>query len=289
MAVQLRRPILVGGIGLSFGLWVLGSIHESVAEFGEVGVLGAIALGTGWWFLQQRRSTKIEVSSPSLPLDRAVVEKAIAQAEPIISYLETEIGSQEQLRQRIIQLTAELDRQQIQLTVTGGKGVGKTKLLQLLESQWIPQQEQHLSLHETHPLFIAKDTTEVIPNSDLVLVVITGDLTDTEFQTLQQLKAVNQRTLLVFNKQDQYLPPERALIWQQLRQRVAGILGVEDVVAIAAAPNPVKVRQHQSDASIQEWMEEQTPNLTALTQRLSQILTQESQQLIWTSIIREAT
>ena len=289
MAVQLRRPILVGGIGLSFGLWLLGSIHESVAEFGEVGVLGAIALGTGWWFLQQRRPTKIEVSSPSLPLDRAVVEKAIAQAEHTISYLETEAGSQEDLPQRIVQLTTQLDRQELQLTVTGGKNVGKTKLVQVLESDWIPQQEQHLSLQETQPLFIAKDTTEVIPNSDLVLFVITGDLTDTEFQTLQQLKAVNQRTLLVFNKQDHYLPPERALIWQQLRQRVAGILGIEDVVAIAAAPNPVKVRNHQPDASIQEWMEEQTPNLTALTQRLSQILTQESQQLIWTTIIREAT
>jgi GTPase Era involved in 16S rRNA processing len=68
------------------------------------------------------------------------------------------------------------------------------------------------------------------------LFVTTGDLTDTEFQTLQQLRATNQRVMLVLNKQDQYLPTERATVLQQLRQRMLGRLGAEDVVAIAPYP-----------------------------------------------------
>jgi len=299
MAVKLRRPILVGGIALSFGLWLLESVHDSVAELGEFGVLGAIALGTGLWLFQQKTSKEIEFSPVASPLNRDTVEKAIAQAENLINQLETETNNQDagtHLRQRVAQLITELDRQEIQLAVTGGKGVGKTNLIQVLASNWLPLQQQRLNLKETPALFVGTDATveaettakEVSHRSDLVVFVTAGDLTDTEFQTLQQLKAANQRTMLVFNKQDQYLPPERATVLQQLRQRMVGLLPAEDVVAIASSPAPVKVRQHQADASVQEWMEEQKPELTVLTERLSQILTQDAQQLVWATTMRAA-
>jgi hypothetical protein len=266
-------------------------------ELGEFGVLGAVALGTGLWLFQQKPSKDIDFSPVASPLDRVTVEKAIAQAESVINQLETEADNQEasiQLRQRVAQLTTELDRQEIKLAVTGGKGVGKSSLIQVLESNWLPQQPQGLSLKETPALFVGADTAveaetaakEVALASDLVLFVTTGDLTDTEFQTLQQLRATNQRVMLVLNKQDQYLPTERATVLQQLRQRMLGRLGAEDVVAIASSPAPVKVRQHQPDASVQEWMEQQSPDLTALSERLSQIVTQEGQQLVWASTMR---
>ncbi len=297
MSVNLRRPILVGGVGLSFSLWLLQSLHHSVSQLGEFGVLGIIALGAGLLLFQQKKSNTIDLSPVSSPLDRVTVEKAIAKAESLINQLEAETNNQDagvQLRQQVAQLTTELDRQEIQLAVTGGKGVGKTNLMQVLESIWLPQQQQRLSLKETPALFVGTDVEaetaakEVALASDLVLFVTAGDLTDTEFQTLQQLKAANQRVMLVFNKQDQFLPTERAIVLQQLRQRVAGRLAAEDVVAIASNPAPVKVRQHQPDASVQEWMEEQTPNLTALTERLSHIVTQEGQQLVWASTVRAA-
>jgi hypothetical protein len=270
-----------------------------VAELGEFGVLGAIALGTGLWLFQQKTSKEIEFSPVASPLNRDTVEKAIAQAENLINQLETETNNQDagtHLRQRVAQLITELDRQEIQLAVTGGKGVGKTNLIQVLASNWLPLQQQRLSLKETPALFVGTDATteaettakEVSHRSDLVVFVTAGDLTDTEFQTLQQLQAANQRTMLVFNKQDQYLPPERATVLQQLRQRMVGLLSAEDVVAIAASPAPVKVRQHQADASVQEWMEQQKPELTVLTERLSQILTQDAQQLVWATTMRAA-
>ncbi|HEY9599661.1 MAG TPA: DUF697 domain-containing protein [Cyanophyceae cyanobacterium] len=299
MAVKLRRPILVGGIGLSYGLWLLQSMHHSVVQLGELSVLGAIALGTGFWLFQQKTSKSLDLSSVSSPIDRETVEKAIAKAEQAINQLEAETDNPEaiaQWRQRVAQLTAELDRQQIKLAITGGKGVGKTTLRQVLESNWVQQQSLNLSWQETPALFVGGDTPveaetvakDIAVASDVVVFVTTGDLTDTEFQTLQQLKAINQRLMLVFNKQDQYLSTERAIILQQLRQRVAGLLAAEDVVAIASSPVPLKVRQHQSDASVQEWMEQQAPELTALTQRLSSIVAQEAQQLVWASTSRKA-
>jgi hypothetical protein len=121
-----------------------------------------------------------------------------------------------------------------------------------------------------------------------VLFVTAGDLTETEFQVLQQLKAASQRIMLVFNKQDQYLPTERTLVLQQLRQRVAGRLSADDVVAIASSPAPMKVRQHQSDESVQEWMEQPSPDLFALSEQFNQILTQDAQQLVWATTMRAA-
>jgi hypothetical protein len=302
MAVKLQRPLLVGGVGLSFSLWLLQSFHDSVGQLGEFGVLGAIALGAGLWLFQQQTSNNIELSSGVSPLDRATVEKAIAQTENLINQLETETSNPDasnQFRQQVAQLTTELDRQEVQLAVTGGKSVGKTSLIQALESNWLPQQQQHLSWQETPALFggfggtdtdVEAQTAapEVVRRSDLVLFVTAGDLTDTEFQALQQITAAKVRTILVFNKQDQYLPPERALVLQQLRQRMVGLLAAEDVVAIASSPAPVKVRQHQPDASVQEWREQQAPDLTLLSERLSPILTQERQQLVWANTIRAA-
>jgi len=181
MAVKLRRPVLLGGIGLSFSLWFLQSIHDSVAQLSEIGVLGAVALGTGFWFFQQKTSKAIEFSADSSPIDRETVEVAIAQAERIINQLESEADNPEsctQLRQHVAQLTTELDRQEIQLAVTGGKGVGKTSLIQVLESTWMPQQQQSLRLKETPPLFVSTDTDveaeavtkEIACGSDLVLL-----------------------------------------------------------------------------------------------------------------------
>ena len=114
-----------------------------------------------------------------------------------------------------------------------------------------------------------------------MLFVTNGDLTEPEFQILQDLAAGNQRSMLVINKQDQYLPEERATMLLSLRQRMQQMLGAEDVVAIAASPGTVKVRQHQSDGSVREWLEQPAPDTKELTNKLAQILVQEGQQLVW--------
>ncbi|WP_250121922.1 DUF697 domain-containing protein [Chroococcidiopsis sp. CCMEE 29] len=291
MAVNLRRPILVGGVGLSFALLLVQSLHHSVAQLGEFSLMGAIAVIICLWLFQQGRAKGTQIQLDSGPLDRETVEKVIAQVEDVVSQLEAEAENYEAntaLRERIAQLKTEIDRQEIQLTVTGGKAVGKTTLIQLLETIWLPQIQQKLRLCETPALFTATatDTLAEAIASDLVLFVTNGDLTDSEFQTLQQLR--NQRLMLVFNKQDQFLPDEQATVLFSLRQRMQERLKAEDVVAIAASPSPTKVRQHAADGSVQEWMEQRAPEVSQLSQQLEQILAQEAQQLVWATTRRAA-
>lgn len=289
MAVQLRRPILVGGVGLSFSLWIL-HWHHSIVQLGEYGVLGAIAVGGTLWLFQHPKKQ----STDNSPVTRETVEKAIAQAERVIE-LTVEAGCDSQLPQQLAQLTSEFERQELHIAVIGGKSVGKTTLIQVLSNQ-VPL-EQKLSFQEIPALFTSTDADRQVETTalaqtnvaDLVVFVTTGDLTETEFQTLQQLIAANrQRTLVVFNKQDQHIAEERAAVLHALQQRMQALLKGEDVVAIAASPNQMKVRQHTADGSVHEWLEQPVPATEQLSDRLATILAQERQHLIWATTQRKA-
>lgn len=296
--MKLRRPILIGGVGISVSLWLLQSFQQSVADFGEFSILGMVALGAGFWWLGPKKSQEIEQASVLLNLDRETAQKAIAQAEDTLNQLEVEINNQDAitpLRERVTQLTAELDRQELQFAIAAGKGLAKNNLRQLLESEWLSGQH-NISLQEAPALLVGieanldaeKIAKEITLATDLVIFVTTGDLTESELQILQQLNAACQRILLVFNNLDQYLPTERVTILKQLRQRVTAILRTEDVLGVASNPPSVKVRQHQPDGSIQEWIEAQTPEITTLTARLDYLLAEERQQLVWATTFRKA-
>ncbi|MDF5709526.1 MAG: DUF697 domain-containing protein [Nostoc sp. S4] len=289
MVVKLQRPILVGGLGLSFSLWMLQSWHHSIMQVGEFGLLSALAVGGGLWLFRQNRPQQTLEQLDSMLVNRASVESAIAKAEAVINQLAQEAENHlalETLREQVAQLWLELDRQEIKAAVTGGKSVGKSTLIQVLAKNL---QTENLSLQETAPLFReAGDNSDAavlaeVAKSDFVLFLTNGDLTDTEFQTLQQLKAANLPTTLVFNKQDQYLADERASVLLSLKQRMPG-----NVVATAASPIPVKVRKHEADGSVQEWMEQPAPDIEQLTQQFGEILAQQKQRLVWLTTIRKA-
>ncbi|MBF0159046.1 MAG: GTP-binding protein [Magnetococcales bacterium] len=74
---------------------------------------------------------------------------------------------------------------------------------------------------------------------DMILFVVDGDLTDTEFQALHRLKAeLHRPVVLAFNKIDRYTGPERQLVLQALTERLTGLIDAESVVPCAAAPGP---------------------------------------------------
>ncbi|MEH2254980.1 YcjF family protein [Nostoc sp.] len=289
MVVKLQRPILVGGLGLSFSLWMLDSWHDSIVQVGEFGLLSALAVGGGLWLFQQNRPKDSLKQLDGMVVDRATVESAIAKTETVINQLAQEAENHpalETLRKQVAQLLLESDRQQIQVAVTGGKSVGKSTLIQVLQNL---ETQNFVSLQETAPLFreVGENSDAAIlvevAKSDFVLFLTNGDLTDSEFQTLQQLKAANQPNMLVFNKQDQYLTDESANIFSQLKQRMQG-----NVVATAASPIAIKVRKHEADGSVQEWMEQPAADIQQLTQQLGEVLAQQGQRLVWLTTMRKA-
>lgn len=293
MNIKLRKPILIGGIGISIALWLWQSFFNSVVHVGQFSVAGIAILGTGFWWLQQktRKNSTQEEASPSIT--KETVKGAIANSKTTIATLETEAPDRDisYLKKQISNLSEAHDRQTLQLAITGGSTKsGKTKLKQVLESKNI---QENLSFIETEALCSrAEDkVTKAIEDnltSDLVLFIATGDLTNSEWENLKRLRSSNQRLLVIFNKQDQYIPEERVYILQQLRQRVATIVTSEDVIAISAAPAEIKVRQQAEDGSILEKIEQPEAEVNTLCDRISEIVTREKEQLLLATTYREA-
>lgn len=319
MALPIRRPILIGGLGLTFGAWVLNTIDPSLTHMADTAVWGIAALGSGIWFLKFRQQTTLDLA-PTATIDRTVVDQALAVVATRIEQLAEESGSivdqagsgtEEaiaKLRQKLAALAQATARKDIRLAVTGGQSVGKTTLLQLLRQQDLKtasliSMEQSTSPGVPSPdlspasmseSLLAQASEDKVPETrepdtaDLVLFVTTGDLRDSEYQGIEHLVKQGHRLVLIFNKQDQYLPTDRPVILQQLRDRVRGLVPGEDVIATSAQPGSVIVRQQQADGSIQERLDQPAADISALQGRLQEILNQQGQQLIFGTVIRQA-
>jgi uncharacterized protein (DUF697 family) len=267
---------------------MLDSWHNSIVQVGEFGLLSALAVGGGLWLLKKNQPQLGEQLN-DIVADRAVVERAIAQTEVIINQLSQEAANHPHLailRENLAKLPLELNRKEISIAVTGGKSVSKSTVIKVLKiSPTLPGLSLHFS--ETAPLFsVVGENSDVVTlsemqKSDFVLFLTNGDLTDSEFQVLQQLKAAKQPSLLVFNKQDQYQPDQRATVLQSLKQRIGA-----NVVGTATSPVPVKVRKHQEDGSFQEWIEQPTPDIQQLTQQL-ELIGQQGEQLVCNTTHRQ--
>ncbi|MDJ0691681.1 MAG: DUF697 domain-containing protein [Xenococcaceae cyanobacterium MO_188.B32] len=283
MTIQLRKPILVTGLGLSILLWLGDSLKHSIMDMGEWTLLGLIATGGGFWLLQKRNSKPQNFVRPLLPIASEEVEKTIAQTNHIISLIETESPDRDiaQLKEKIERVPNLRQKQDFSLAITGSKQSGKTSLKPLLGSI---DRLENIEEIETEDLLNNIETD----NKDLVLFLVAGDLSDSQWQIIRQLREARQRVLLVFNKQDQYTPEERIYIQKQLQQRVSEVITPEDIVSIATVPNAVKVIQQQKDGSVKEWMEQPEAEIGSLIDRLTTVIIREKEQILLGTTWREA-
>lgn len=289
MTSLLKKPILVLGIGLSLTLWFLHSLQDSLSHWDNFLwiTLPILGLTIGW--LKHRSSRPIlPPSSPSLA--REQVEKNIQETTLILQQFLQESSDPSSilpLQSTLTQLNENLERKKLHGLITGGKNVGKTSLISQLQSSIHLPEPYQITLEETSPLFTENSPPINSINADIVLFIIAGDLTDSELKILSQLQSLGQRFLLILNKQDQYLPPQQAQILHQLHQRLTGIIKHQDILPISVNPHPIKVRQHQPDGTYKEWIENQSPQLNSLTNRFTEIITQEAQQLVWAHTLRQ--
>lgn len=285
MKLQLRKPILTGGIALSFGLWLWWNIRDTAMEIGELSLVGAIAIGGSFWWLKQQWKQKSAPIVISAFPNREKVEAAIAQTRQHLNHLKVEAPDRDNtdLEKQCDRLPEGFNRQEIRIAIAGEKLAGKTCLQNILaDLAW-----ENVTWEEVAPLSSNDEENNQLQHVDAVLWLVTGDLTDSQHQTLKELRSHYQHILLIFNKSDRYPLEEREVIVQQLHQHILGILLPEDLLTISTSPSPIKVRQHQTDGGIQEWEESPQPDIQALQVRLDRILISEREQLIWGTLWRE--
>ena len=78
---------------------------------------------------------------------------------------------------------------------------------------------------------------QIAQQADLILFVISGDMTKLEHEALSQLREARKPILLVFNKVDQYPKADRIAVYEKIRdERVKELVSPDEIVTAAASP-----------------------------------------------------
>jgi small GTP-binding protein len=284
---------LYGGLALLSPLLarlVLGLIVAVLA--GAVGY-GLYRLGP---FLRPRRQSRL----PPVPRDpEAAAAANLAAVQDQVAQIQDQVA-REALRQKSQALGEVARDRDLTIAVFGVGSAGKTALINGLLGQpqgavgpaigttqtqqtytWqIPEAPRAIQLIDTPGLGevgVAGTEREtaaraVAAGADLILFVVDDDLRQAEYAVLRSLLTLGKRLLLVINKADRYPAAELETLLDRLRSRVVPPLEADDVVAVAAQPQPLP----QVGGG---WLQ-MRPNLQPLQARLADVLRQEGERLM---------
>jgi len=120
---------------------------------------------------------------------------------------------------------------------------------------------------------------EVAERSDLVLFVIDGDMTDSEFSALQQLAGEHRPLLLVLNKCDRYSNEQREQLRNSLLARLHSIIARNNLVEVSADPPARIVITVDEQGNETETERPGKPDVSDLKDRIWEILEAEGKTL----------
>lgn len=149
-------------------------------------------------------------------------------------------------------------------------GVGNSQI-ELIDTPGIDEVDG--DTRETLALTVARQ-------ADLILFVVSGDMTKVEHDALSQLREVGKPMLLVFNKIDQYPEADRLAIYRKIRdERVRQLLSPDEIVMVAASPLVAQaVRRPDGSRGIQRVPGK--PQVEELKLKILEILHREGKSLV---------
>jgi small GTP-binding protein len=129
---------------------------------------------------------------------------------------------------------------------------------------------------------------EVARSADLILFIVAGDITRTEYESLSELRQAKKPIILVFNKIDLYPEADRLEIFQQLQRlgtnrhekTLEDLLTTDEIVMVAAEPQAIPVRVEYPDGRVVTEWETPLPQIEELQDQLLTILNREGRSLL---------
>jgi hypothetical protein len=121
---------------------------------------------------------------------------------------------------------------------------------------------------------------QIAKQADLILFVISGDITKVEQVALSQLREAGKPIILVFNKVDQYPEADRMAIYHKIRdERVRELLSPDEIVMSAASPL-VKTLVRRADGSKGVQLRVGNAQIEELKLKILEILHREGKALV---------
>lgn len=133
--------------------------------------------------------------------------------------------------------------------------------------------------------FREEKARELAVAADLLLFVVDQDLRDFEIGPMRSLATLGKRVVVVFNKRDLYPDDDLASVTSKLQSRM-GDLTDEDVVVVAAAPAAIHIRD--SVTGKMEGPHKPESDVSALAQRIADVLRKDGRQLLADTILIRA-
>lgn len=116
--------------------------------------------------------------------------------------------------------------------------------------------------------------------ADLLLFIVSGDITKVEFQALSELRNFGKPMILVFNKIDQYPDADRMSIYQKIRdERVKELLSPDEIVMAAASPMVARAVK-RPDGRMSAQMIRIDPQVQDLKFKILEVLHREGKSLV---------
>jgi uncharacterized protein len=84
-----------------------------------------------------------------------------------------------------------------------------------------------------------REARRLATEADLLLFVLDGDLRQSEYKPLVDLITIGKRSIVVLNKIDLLTESDLEIITNNLRDRLTGIIGKNDVIAVCANPRVI--------------------------------------------------
>ena len=123
------------------------------------------------------------------------------------------------------------------------------------------------------------EAVDLALRADLLVFIVDQDLARADHRMIGEMSREGKRLIVALNKKDRLTEEDREAILAKLRERLAGLIPPEDVLAVAAAPSPITVRIRKPDGTTETSLEEEPPELEALEARVAAILRREGDAL----------
>lgn len=267
-------------------------------------LLAVAAIGAGIYYLRPFLRPQRQARPVIPPEKTAATTVALSGIEQQVAQIQDEVA-QAALREKLSILSQDWQQRDLRVVLFGVGSVGKTSIVNGLLGDLVGQVDAPMgttTVAATYPLRLAGvaqtlwltdtpgllEASEIGPEreaqvrqlaaeADLLLFVIDDDLRQSEYELARSLLAIGKRLIIVINKADLYPEADLQAILAQVRSRFAPELAPEDVVDVAANPQPVRLDTGQ-------WAQMEA-DLWPLERRLTAILRAEGADLLADSIL----
>jgi len=203
-----------------------------------------------------------------------------------------------------------LEKKELQISVYGRVGVGKSSLLNaLIEQQVFPTDiinghTKTLKSYRWCKQFKRLNKVELIDtpgideinnsnkeeinahyvlNTDLIIFVIDSDITQIELNSIEELLRHNKPILLVLNRCDQWNKREAKLILSSIHKKLSFYKNKLKITLVASSPREAKIKTNGTVRS-----EQKSPKVDILKSELKDIIDQSGESLLCINSLRIA-